>query len=87
MLGGLLFGIATLRAGVLPRWAGGLLAITAALTPLAALLPHQIQRLAAMPMGLALAWLGYALWSELREQAAKSVPGKGSLQLRQTGAK
>jgi membrane protein implicated in regulation of membrane protease activity len=87
MLGGLLFGIATFRAGVLPRWAGGLLAITAALTPLAALLPHQIQRLAAMPMGLALAWLGYALWSELREQAAESVPGKGSLQLRQTGAK
>jgi hypothetical protein len=87
MLGGLLFGIATFRAGVLPRWAGGLLAITAALTPLAALLPHQIQRLAAMPMGLALAWLGYALWSELREQAAESVPGKGSLQLRQTEAK
>ena len=87
MLGGLLFGIATFRAGVLPRWAGVLLAITAALTPLAALLPHQIQRLAAMPMGLALAWLGYALWSERREQAAESVPGKGSLQLRQTGAK
>jgi len=86
MLGGLLLGIATFRAGVLPRGAGGLLAITAALTPLAALLPHQIQRLAAMPMGLALAWLGYALWSERREQAAESVPGKGSLQLRQTGA-
>ena len=86
MLGGLLFGIATFRAGVLPRWAGGLLAITAALTPLAALLPHQIQRLAAMPMGFALAWLGYALWSERREQATETVPGKGSLQLRQTEA-
>jgi membrane protein implicated in regulation of membrane protease activity len=71
MLGGLLFGIATFRAGILPRWAGGLLAVTAALTPLAALLPHDIQRLAAMPMGLALAWLGYALWSERREQAAE----------------
>ena len=33
MLGGLVFGIATFRAGVLPRWAGGLLAATAALTP------------------------------------------------------
>jgi hypothetical protein len=52
-----------------------------------ALLPHHLQRLAAMPMGFALAWLGYALWSEQREQAAKSVPGNGSLQLRQTGAK
>ncbi len=29
ILGGLLFGIATFRAGILPRWAGGLLAIGA----------------------------------------------------------
>jgi hypothetical protein len=86
MLGGLLFGIATFRAGVLPRWAGGLLAITAALTPLAALLPHQLQRLAAMPMGLALAWLGYALWSEWREQASKPVLDTQSPQFRQTEA-
>jgi hypothetical protein len=64
MLGGLLFGIATLRAGILPRWPAGLLAVAAVLTPAAALLPHAIQRLAAIPVGLALAWLGYALWSE-----------------------
>ena len=75
MLGGLLFGIATFRAGILPRWAGGLLAVTAALTPLAALLPHEIQRLAAMPMGIALACLGYALWSERRAQAADPDDG------------
>src|SRR5215213_6381667 len=66
MLGGLLFGIATFRAGILPRWPAGLLAVAAALTPLAALLPHAIQRFAAVPVGLALAWLGYALWSERR---------------------
>ena len=30
LLGGLLFGIATLRAGILPRWPAGLLAIAAA---------------------------------------------------------
>jgi len=66
MLGGLVFGIATFRARVLPRWPAGLLAVVALLTPLAALLPHAIQRLAAVPMGLALAWLGYALWSEGR---------------------
>jgi hypothetical protein len=77
MLGGLLFGIATFRAGILPRGAAGLLAVTAALTPTAALLPHQIQRLAAVPMGLAVAWLGYALWSERREQAAEPVSGGG----------
>ena len=86
MLGGLLFGIATFRAGILPRWAGGLLAITAALTPTAALLPHHIQRLAAVPMGLALAWLGYALWSDRRAQASESVPSTQTPRLRQTGA-
>ena len=70
MLGGLLFGIATLRAGILPRWAAGLLAVAAALTPAAALLPHDIQRLAAIPVGIALAWLGYALWSDRRGRAS-----------------
>jgi hypothetical protein len=64
LLGGLLFGIATLRARVLPRWPAGLLAIAAVLTPAAALLPHAIQRLAAIPVALAIAWLGYALFSE-----------------------
>jgi hypothetical protein len=86
MLGGLLFGIATLRAGVLPRWPAGLLAVAAALTPTAALLPHAIQRFAAIPVALALAWLGYALWSERREQAAEPVPGTGSPQLHPTAA-
>jgi hypothetical protein len=72
MLGGLLFGIATLRAGILPRWPAGLLAVAALLTPAAALLPHDIQRLAAIPVGLALAWLGYALWSERSERRAQA---------------
>ena len=69
LLGGLLFGIATFRAHILPRWAAGLLAIASVVTPLAALLPHAIQRFAAVPVGLALAWMGYALFSE-------SLPGK-----------
>lgn len=69
LLGGMLFGIATFRAGVLPRWPAGLLAVTAILTPAAALFPHEIQRFAAMPMGIAIAWLGYALWSEQRDKA------------------
>src|SRR6185295_2279662 len=86
MLGGLLFGIATLRAGILPRWPAGLLAVAAALTPAAALLPHQIQRLAAIPVALALACLGYALWSERREQVSEPVPGKASPQLRKAAA-
>jgi hypothetical protein len=87
MLGGLRFGIATLRARVLPRWPAGLLAVAAALTPAAALLPHDIQRLAAIPVGLALAWLGYALWSERRraqapEQAPDPALGMGTPQPR-----
>ena len=86
MLGGLLFGIATLRAGILPRWPAGLLAVAAALTPAAALLPHAIQRLAAIPVGLALAWLGYALWSEQRqlEKASQPLPARARPQLRPT---
>jgi hypothetical protein len=82
MLGGLLFGIATLRAGVLARWPAGLLAVASVLTPAAALLPHAIQRLAAIPVGLAIAWLGYALWSERRGQASERGGGSGSPQLR-----
>jgi hypothetical protein len=86
MLGGLLFGIATLRAGILPRWPAGLLAVAAALTPLAALLPHAIQRLAGIPVGLALAWLGYALWAERRERAVEAVASRAGAQLGQRGA-
>jgi hypothetical protein len=70
LLGGIVFGVATVRAGVLPRWPAILLAVTALVTPAAVLLPHAQQRFVAVPMGLALAWLGYALWSERRAQAA-----------------
>jgi hypothetical protein len=81
MLGGLVFGIATFRAGILPRWAAGLLAVTATVTPLASLLPHAQQRYAAVPMGIALACLGYTLWSERREPATSPVTGTASPQL------
>lgn len=64
LLGGTLFGIATFRAKVFPQWPAALLAVTAIVTPVAALLPHAIQRLAAIPMGLAFILLGYALWSD-----------------------
>jgi hypothetical protein len=84
LLGGLLFGIATFRANILPRWASGLLAVAAVLTPVAVLLPHAIQRFAAVPVGIALAGLGYALWSERREKASEALPGTGSPKLIQT---
>jgi hypothetical protein len=62
--GALLFGIAIIRARVLSRGAGILLIAAAAITPVAgALLPHTLERLAALPMGAAMVWLGWSLWS------------------------
>jgi len=70
ILGGVVFGIATFRARILSRWAGGLLAVGSILSPLASLLPHEYEPLVAVPVGLALAWLGYSLWSERREKTS-----------------
>ena len=67
ILGGLLFGAATFRAGILPRWAGALLAVGTAIGPVAILFPPEYQPKVAVPVGLALIWLGYALWSERRQ--------------------
>lgn len=62
--GALLFGVSIIRARVLSRGAGILLIAAAAVTPVAgALLPHALERMAALPMGAALIWLGYSLWS------------------------
>jgi hypothetical protein len=61
ILGGLLFGIATFRARILPRGAGVLLAVGTVLAPVGALLSLSAQPKIAIPTGLALAWLGYAL--------------------------
>lgn len=74
ILGGLTFGIATFRAGVFPRWAGALLALSTLLAPVAALLPNASQPKTAIPMGLALAWLGYALWAERASQPVATPP-------------
>jgi hypothetical protein len=66
LLGGVIFGIATFRAGIFPRWAGILLAVGTAAGPAAILFPPDFVGLVAVPVGVALAWLGYALWSERR---------------------
>ncbi len=64
ILGGLLLGIATFRAKVLPRMAGALFAFSAVVTLAAAIISHPFDRILAIPMGLAFIWLGYALYSE-----------------------
>jgi hypothetical protein len=81
ILGGLLFGIAMFRARILSRWAAGLLIIAPFVAPTAALLPGELHRIAAVPMGIALAWLGYVLWSEQQEPAASPAPATTSPQL------
>jgi hypothetical protein len=74
ILGPLLFGIATFRAGVLPRWAGALLVLGAVLVPVGALVPPEYQPKIMVPVGLAMAWLGYALFSERREKVSARAP-------------
>ena len=75
IVGPLLFGIATFRAGVLPRWAGALFIAGATLGPVGALLvPPQFQPLVMIPDGIALAWLGYALVSERLANASELSP-------------
>jgi len=88
ILGPLLFGIATFRARVLPRWAGGLLTLAAVLIPIGGMFPHEYQaKIAMIPVGLAVVWLGYALFSERREKASEVVPGKVNAQISQPEAK
>jgi len=86
-LGGLLFGIAIFRARVLPRWAGGLLAVSIILPFFTqSLVQHPYDRIFAVPVGLALVWLGYALFAERREPASAPVTGMISPLPVQTGA-
>src|SRR5438067_10878313 len=87
LLGGVLFGIATFRAGILPRWAGGGLAVgTVAPLVLSLLLPHEFIRLAAVPVGIALALLGCAVLSVRREKVSDPLPRRSTPQLRPAGA-
>jgi hypothetical protein len=75
-LGGLLFAIAMIRARILPRWASVLLAVSIVLPFFTqSLVQHPYNRIFAVPVGLALAWLGFALFTERRAPATEPVPG------------
>jgi hypothetical protein len=71
--GGVLFGIATFRARILPRGAAVLLALGTALAPLGGALSLAAQPKTAIPAGLAIAWLGYALMTERKTRAVERV--------------
>ena len=88
LLGLLLFGIATFRACILPRGAAALLAVSGPLAGiLFGLLPPQLDPLTGIPTGVALVWLGFALFFERRAPTAQTVSAKGSPLPGQTGAR
>ncbi len=68
-LGGLLFGIALFRAGVLARWASLLLAYGTTSALALSVLPESFSRPFAVPTGVALIGLGLSLWRKERPQA------------------
>lgn len=68
-LGGLLFGIALFRAGVLARWASVLLAYGTTSALALSVLPESFNRPFAVPTGVALIGLGLSLWRNQRRQA------------------
>lgn len=68
--GGTVFGIALLRARVLPRWAALLLVVGALATLAVPALPHAAGRYAAVPVGAAMIWLGYSVWAIERRPVA-----------------
>jgi hypothetical protein len=70
LTGGLLFGIALYRARVLPRWAAALLAIGGAASAGLSLMPDPWFRLLAVPNGVAMIGLGYALWRRTGTETA-----------------
>ncbi len=87
LLGGLLFGIALFRAGVLARWAAALLAVAAVATMAIPLLPMVNQRLFAVPNGIALVGLGWSLWREQRAAAVEPVTSTVDARLDPAGAR
>ena len=85
--GGIIFGIALFRADVLPRWAAALMAVGAVATVATFVLPELLQRLFAIPAGVALIGLGYTLWREQRRAAARPQPDSVSAELDQAGSR
>ena len=87
VVGGLLFGIALFRTGILARWASVLLAVSTVATLAIPLLPQVNQRLFAIPDGIALVALGYSLWRDQRTATDLPAVAPTSAQLDPAGAR
>jgi hypothetical protein len=87
LIGGLVFGVALFRAGVLARWAAALLAVASVLTMTIPFLPMVNQRLFAVPDGIALIGLGWSLWRAQRAAAVEPVNSTVDTQLDPAGAR
>jgi hypothetical protein len=78
LFGLLIFGAAMVRAFLLPRAAAGLLAVSGPLAGiLYALLPHQLVWVTGLPLGIPLAWLGFALLFERGGERRAPAIGAG----------
>lgn len=77
-LGGILLGIATMRAKILPRWGGLMLIIGAVLNivdfPLNGAIGSIIGTVSYVLFALALAWMGYALMAPRSIEAVQPIP-------------
>ena len=69
LAGGVLFGLALFRAGILARWASALLVLGTLATLALKVLPQSFDRPFAVPTGVALIGLGISLWRDQRTTA------------------
>ena len=72
VLGGVLLGIATMRAGVFSRWAGLLLIVGAVLSPASFVLVI-FGTVANVLVSLGLGWMGYTLWITKGEASPQPI--------------
>jgi hypothetical protein len=75
-VGYVLFGVATARAGVLPRAAGWMLVVSSPILGLSPLMPLWARAAGSTVWGAAILWLGFTLWRStefLAERTARAV--------------
>jgi len=86
LAGGVVFGIALYRAGVLARWAAALLALGGVAPVALTVLPDVSYRAAAFPNGIAMIALGYSLWSLARATSTTHPAAASSVRAGSAGA-